>query len=364
MLKARGSPLLDRYLSPARVLPSSPRVFTNVLRTLRAIRNRELAPPPPPALGVDVSDLCNLSCAVCARTLARDARDRALLPIQQFRSLVEETRPSYVLISGSGEPLLHPELPELVTMARDQGAAVTVITNGTLLHTPTGQRLIRAAPGRLRVSIDAAKPDIYSRFRKGGDLPQVLENLQVATSAGITVELQFVLFRENLGELLPFVELCARTPGVRPIFLRQFTYGGQEAFLERSLRPLDHELPEVLATLRQARERCASAGFSRGRASLELIEEQLVRDFSRSPCYMPWYQVYLTTDGRLFPCCHHSIHGRALGRVTQGDFAQAWNSPEMKAFRRRLLQDRASDPVCARCGQQDLPLERTLHPRL
>jgi len=69
---------------------------------------------------------------------------------------------SVVTISG-GEPLLHPELDEIIARIRQNGIVAGMITNGYLLVPERIERLNRAGLEWLQISIDNVNPDEVSK---------------------------------------------------------------------------------------------------------------------------------------------------------------------------------------------------------
>ena len=67
-----------------------------------------------------------------------------------------------ITLSG-GEPLLHPELDEIIAAMRRRGVMAAMITNGYLLTPERVRRLNRAGLDRLQISIDNVKPDDVSK---------------------------------------------------------------------------------------------------------------------------------------------------------------------------------------------------------
>ena len=67
-----------------------------------------------------------------------------------------------VTISG-GEPLLHPDLDEVIAGIRRRGMIATLITNGYLLTLQRIERLNRAGLDHLQISIDNVVPDEISK---------------------------------------------------------------------------------------------------------------------------------------------------------------------------------------------------------
>jgi MoaA/NifB/PqqE/SkfB family radical SAM enzyme len=104
---------------------------------------------------------CNLSCAYC------NEYDKVSHPVPTAEMLrrieiLAGMGTGIITISG-GEPLLHPELDEIIRAIRRQGAIATIITNGYLLTPERIQRLNRAGLEHLQISIDNVMPDEVSK---------------------------------------------------------------------------------------------------------------------------------------------------------------------------------------------------------
>src|SRR5206468_5249153 len=67
-----------------------------------------------------------------------------------------------VTVSG-GEPLLHPELPEVIRAIREAGISASLITNGFFLTRERIDDLNRAGLQGLQISIDNLVPDAVSK---------------------------------------------------------------------------------------------------------------------------------------------------------------------------------------------------------
>src|SRR5580700_6014244 len=104
---------------------------------------------------------CNLSCAYC------NEYDKVSDPVptaEMLRriDLLAKLGTGIITISG-GEPLLHPELDEIIRAIRNQGAIATIITNGYLLTPERILRLNQAGLEHLQISIDNVLPDEVSK---------------------------------------------------------------------------------------------------------------------------------------------------------------------------------------------------------
>jgi len=104
---------------------------------------------------------CNLSCAYC------NEYDKVSSPVataEMLRrvDLLAALGTGIITFSG-GEPLLHPELDEIIRAIRAHGIIATLITNGYLLTPERIERLNRAGLEHLQISIDNVQPDDISK---------------------------------------------------------------------------------------------------------------------------------------------------------------------------------------------------------
>ena len=104
---------------------------------------------------------CNLACTYCNEF---DDYSKPVPTDQMLRRVdkLGELGTSVVTISG-GEPLLHPDLDDIIRRMRPNGIVSGLITNGYLLTADRVQRLNRAGLKWLQISIDNVNPDEVSK---------------------------------------------------------------------------------------------------------------------------------------------------------------------------------------------------------
>jgi len=103
---------------------------------------------------------CNLACTYCNEF---DDFSKPVELAEMFRRIdrLAEMGTAVITISG-GEPLLHPELDQIIARMRGHGILTGIITNGYLLTAERIERLNRAGLEYLQISIDNAMPDEVS----------------------------------------------------------------------------------------------------------------------------------------------------------------------------------------------------------
>src|SRR6266566_3620565 len=104
---------------------------------------------------------CNLACKYCNEF---DDFSKPVPVETMFRRVdkLGELGTSVITISG-GEPLLHPELDDIIHRIRRHGIIAGLITNGYLLTGDRIERLNRAGLEYLQISIDNVTPDDVSK---------------------------------------------------------------------------------------------------------------------------------------------------------------------------------------------------------
>jgi MoaA/NifB/PqqE/SkfB family radical SAM enzyme len=140
-----------------RKMRSLPRRFRQARMIARALKSRGH----PILAHIIPIRRCNLSCAYC------NEYDKVSSPVSTAEmarriDLLAAMGTEIITFSG-GEPLLHPELDELIRRIRKHGRIATLITNGYLLSPERIRELNRAGLEHLQISIDNVQPDDVSK---------------------------------------------------------------------------------------------------------------------------------------------------------------------------------------------------------
>jgi MoaA/NifB/PqqE/SkfB family radical SAM enzyme len=104
---------------------------------------------------------CNLACAYC-NEYDKHSAPVALATMRERIDHLARLRTASIEISG-GEPLLHPDLDELIRHIRGTGALAGLITNGYLLNEKRIEAFNGAGLDHLQISIDNVTPDDVSK---------------------------------------------------------------------------------------------------------------------------------------------------------------------------------------------------------
>lgn len=137
------------------------RFVTRRIREYRMIASGLLSTKHPVLAHLIPVRRCNLDCGYCNEY---DDFSKPV-PIDTMLRRVDELArlgTTVVTLSG-GEPLLHPDLDDIIRRLRHHGIIAGLITNGYLLNVQRIQRLNDAGLDHMQISIDNLKPDDVSK---------------------------------------------------------------------------------------------------------------------------------------------------------------------------------------------------------
>ncbi len=147
--------------SPAVLLRRRLRFLRTRARELRMIAKGLLSTKHPLLVHIIPIRRCNLSCTYC-NEFDEVSNPVPLEEMKRRLDLLAGMGTSVITISG-GEPLLHPQLDEVIGHIRRRGMIAGLITNGYLLTSERIEGLNRAGLEHLQISIDNAMPDEVSK---------------------------------------------------------------------------------------------------------------------------------------------------------------------------------------------------------
>ena len=146
---------------------------------------------------------CNLSCKHCR------GFPKGEVSTERAKKLIDEIaglRPGWVIVEG-GEPLLRPDLFELLRLMRQRQLEVHLITNGMLI-TPQIIPTLKQLEVKVMVSIDGATKATYEAIRDGADFDTVVQSARTYATEGLLEAINITLLKANYREIPEFFELA------------------------------------------------------------------------------------------------------------------------------------------------------------
>jgi MoaA/NifB/PqqE/SkfB family radical SAM enzyme len=165
------------------------------LRGYRYLRTaRRLFDDKPLQCSLYVTDQCNLDCAYC--TEYDNSRPHpSLADLRRWLEKIRALGTVRVALVG-GEPLMHPDIADVVRAARDLGLATSLTTNGFLLTPKLVESLDAAGLEVMQISVDRMTPSEVTRK----SFKTVLPKLELFRGSRINLHITGVLCADTMDE--------------------------------------------------------------------------------------------------------------------------------------------------------------------
>jgi len=279
---------------------------------------------PPWALLAEVTHACPLHCPYCSNPLELTRRSAELAAAEWARVFEEAAGLGVVQahISG-GEPLLRPDLDEIVAGAHAAGVYSQLVTSGLRL---TDERLasLRGLDS-VQLSVQDARAADSDRIAGRPAFDAKHEAAAVIRRSGLPFGLNVVLHRHNLDHVDEIIDL-ALTWGAERLELANTQFYGWALRNRAALLPTRDQLA------------AAEQSIARRRAELDIV--WVLPDYftgAPKPCMGGWATRSLTVapDGAVLPCpTARAVSGRPVPNVRESPLAWIWReSPLFTAYR-------------------------------
>lgn len=188
---------IQRYLGLERVA----RYRDKVLRQAPELKN----------LFFELTEQCNERCRHCGSFCGAERPNGGLSP-QQWMEVVDQVAEDFpqkpLLCITGGEPLLYPELCQVMGYAAAKGFRWGMTTNGTLITPKKARELALAGMRTVSVSIDGLE-EYHDWFRQSpGGFRRALEGVKALVAEGFEhVQVTTVVTRKNIDTLEELYEL-------------------------------------------------------------------------------------------------------------------------------------------------------------
>lgn len=333
--KARHLDLLRRYASPLKVVNLA-RVELARLRGDIVVRAR------PYIYTLDTGNVCNLRCPLCPTGYHGLQRPQSLMSLRTFEIVLRKIR-SYaieVILHNWGEPFLNPEILDMVRAAKRVGVGTTISSNLNLVQRGDDflREVVESGLDHLTVSLDGTTQDVYERYRRGGDLAQVLRNLTA-----------LLRYRRELGRRSPVVEWQFLVMKHNEHQIPEARRMAAEIGVDR-LRFADAGLPfDDLANAKLAAQWLPANSAYRAYDPEKILRRGYLHD---ERCYYLYRAMTVNPRGEVAPCCalHHSQWD--FGNLVESELEEVWNNSHYRKSRALFSRqpfDGDKDTVCSRC---------------
>ncbi|WP_273425707.1 pyrroloquinoline quinone biosynthesis protein PqqE [Marinobacter sp.] len=288
---------------------------------------------PPLWLLAELTYRCPLQCPYCSNPLDFAQSEQELSTDQWFSVLRQgrEMGAAQLGFSG-GEPLVRPDLPELIAEARNLGYYTNLITSGLGLTDAKVDAFAEAGLDHIQISFQASDPELNNAVagsRKAFE--QKLAMAEAVKAAGYPMVLNFVIHRHNIHQMPDILDLCERL-GADYVELATCQYYGWAFRNREGLMPSLAQLTKAEAEVNEARERLQASGSA---MKLIFVTPDYYEERPKA-CMNGWGSLFLTVapDGTALPCHSARLLPIDFPKVQSTSLKEIWyDSPGFNHYR-------------------------------
>lgn len=250
---------------------------------------------------LEITNVCNLSCSFCPKSL----REGKFMNFEEFDQITDALHgvTEYLYFHIKGEPLLHPLLPEFLSLCEKKDFFVNITSNGTLLREQEQTLLTSKALRKVSLSLQSFEGDkdseAYDDYMKS-----VSDFAQKAAAAGKFIE------------------------------IRQWDYQSNEITREE----LFHS------------EKIADRIYLSKGHYFEWPNLQNEEKGRNGTCHGLRNQIGVLVDGTVVPCCLDQEGDLALGNIFVQELETILRSERSLAIVEGFRNRKLIEPLCRTCG--------------
>lgn len=276
---------------------------------------------------------CNFKCRYCIFQYPESKRgfisDQKTMPLSLYKKCVDEmaTFPDKIKVVrfvGIGEPLLHPQIAEMVayTAAKKIANKIEIITNGLLLTPKMSDGLIAAGLTRMVVSLQGTSAEKYQEICQTRiDFQEFLKNLRY-----------FYQHKDSAEMYLKIIDCALEGKGDEKKFYQIFGDLCDTIAIEHTV-PIHSEV-DYKKLLKDKKMKVTQFGLPVGEVKI---------------CPQPFFHFQINPDGKIVPC-YSFEYPAILGDCRRQSVVKIWQGRKFQAFRRRMLDGlKKASEVCGRC---------------
>lgn len=372
---------------------------------------KNLHPKWPLEVFLEISNVCDLQCAMCptfsgvnpSRQAIQRMYQRGFMDTDALSGSLDPIFEHALIVHafGYGEPTLHPEFPQLLDYLARFGVMVDFFSHGNHLSAELCDLLVARHVSKLTISLSGSSQESYESVYLGGRYEDVISGLmrlmvsrKRMNSEFPRVEINSIGFRHHVLELPLFVRQMADV-GVHRIHLKPLVETDSIRDLHgHAANPDDAEVRAAIATARAIAKRCkvrldttefensahqAQPGtpipiamFPSRAQSMEM--KRAMRDLSRDPpeppgiawenvhffplppdkppCLEPFKTLYVSQGGSTFPCCFKNDQMK-LGNIHIAEAPDIWRE-QFRDLREHIARGQYPAELCSQCVAHSL----------
>lgn len=298
----------------------------------------------PYAIIIETGNTCNFHCATCPtpHSLIYKRRQPQNMDLDKYKRIIDNVKKyvHVVYVYNSNEPLLHPDIVEMIKYASSRNMHTMISTNCSLLTREKTEELLSSGLGEIRFAFDGLDKDSFEGFRCGGNFEIVKHNIEyfckrrkeLKKKRPITT-LQFILNKLNQNQISDIKKFAKHNfidrLYIKPFILSEYAYS-EEQIKELSVKFYpDIDIDDEYIV------------YKKDQNILKPVHE-----YKKCPDVDNVFTVL--ADGRAVMCCFDLYGDYVYGEMDKIDLYKLWKNDKSVNLRNKARERGFS--LCKICG--------------
>lgn len=305
-----------------------------------------LVPSHPEVAQIEITNRCNFNCAMCQRfPLKVPIKD---MDFNIYKKIINKLDGvDEVILTGWGEPLLHPKIIEMVKFAKQKNKSVNFTSNGSLLSKELARKILDCRLDSISFSIDDVKAPrqgslVHPVTTQIKNIEYFMKLRETSVNKPVVV-LQSTLHKgkeRKIGEVVKWGSAVgASMVNVNRLDLRFQKLKRLNLRQERDFIRQLNKLGKKYRLRTEFRPHIAFTGPAR-------IFYQLTAPFMArggQHCLRVYNYIYINMKGEVTPCCALPLW--SVGNILKQNLGEIWTGEKFQKFRQHDFQRQ----VCGKC---------------
>ena len=300
----------------------------------------------PKMITIDPTNHCNLKCPLCPTGEGDTSVEYGLFKLDKYLKVVDifSKWAQTVQLFSWGEPILNKSFVEMIRYTSQKPHKIRTITTVNLNATNDEQikGLLTSNLDALHVSIDGVTQEVYEKYRVGGNLETVLNNLKKLIAAkklyksSTKIQWDFIVMKQNEHQIEEAKKMASDF-GVPLQIFSAAIHLKKDTFVP--IKELMDTYGEWLPD--DPRYQTYTEDRTKLKRTMKL-------------CKSPWLETMVNWNGDVFPCSSVHIEEKdRMGNIFEQDFEDIWNGQKYVAARKELLgKPNSVNTICHTCRKK------------
>jgi len=275
-------------------------------------------PKVPPKLHIEPTNFCNIKCICCSSR--RSSREKGYMDFNLFQKIIDEASKigvKRIHLYLHGEPMLHPQIIEMISYIKSKFLSIYFVTNGMLFDREKSKAILQSGVNNddiFTFSILGYSKEVHERVMKGVDHDKVVKNIS-----------DFLILREKFSMKRPAIKCVF---GKIPENIHE-----KDRFIRHWSNIVDHVETELLSE------------------SFRFYKQKETTIVPRKyTCIMLWERMMIFWNGDVTICCSDVDGNYILGNLKDKSINEIWSCKQLLSIKKLHEKKKYQKiPLCANC---------------